>query len=78
MPQAQEQLRGKGFQTFESKNVPCGVTPTDGNPQCSQDDINKVIQVNPAIGTEVATSTKIVLTVGVSPGKASVPDLKGK
>jgi serine/threonine-protein kinase len=78
LPQAQEQLRGKGFQTFESKNVPCGVTPTDGNPQCSQDDINKVIQVNPAIGTEVATSTKIILTVGVSPGKASVPDLKNK
>jgi serine/threonine-protein kinase len=78
VPQAQDQLRGKGFQTFETKNVTCGVTPTNGSPQCGQDDINKVVQINPPAGTEVSTATKIVLTVGVAPGKASVPDLKGK
>jgi serine/threonine protein kinase/beta-lactam-binding protein with PASTA domain len=78
VPQAKESLIGKGFGTFETKNVPCGVPPTDGNPQCGQDDVNRVIQINPAVGTTVATNTKIILTVGVSPGKATVPALKGK
>ncbi|MEV6827629.1 Stk1 family PASTA domain-containing Ser/Thr kinase [Amycolatopsis sp. NPDC051102] len=79
VPQARETLNGKGFNgTIEQKQVTCGVTPTDGSPQCGQDDINKVIKIDPSVGTQVATSQKITLWVGVAPGKASVPDLKGK
>jgi serine/threonine-protein kinase len=78
VPQAREQLTTKGFSSFETKNVPCGVAPTNGNPECGQDDINKVVAINPTVGTQVTTDTKIILTVGSSPGKASVPDLKGK
>jgi len=79
VPQAREILITKGFNgTVETKNVTCGVQPTDGSPQCGQDDINRVIKIEPGVGIQVATNTKIILTVGVSPGKASVPDLKGK
>ncbi|WP_370969826.1 Stk1 family PASTA domain-containing Ser/Thr kinase [Amycolatopsis sp. cg9] len=78
VPQAKETLIGKGFKTFDTKNITCGVQPTDGSPSCTQDDINNVIKIDPGVGTQVATSTKITLYVGVAPGKASVPDLKGK
>jgi serine/threonine-protein kinase len=79
VPQARETLNGKGFTgTVETKQVTCGVQPTDGSPQCGQDDVNRVIKIDPTVGTQVATNTKIVLSVGVAPGKASVPDLKGK
>ncbi|WP_206784180.1 Stk1 family PASTA domain-containing Ser/Thr kinase [Amycolatopsis sp. MtRt-6] len=79
VPQARETLKSKGFDgTIETKQVTCGVAPTDGNPECTQDDINKVIKIDPSVGITVATNTKITLSVGVAPGKASVPDLKGK
>ncbi|MGW4521371.1 Stk1 family PASTA domain-containing Ser/Thr kinase [Amycolatopsis sp. NPDC004378] len=78
VPQARETLTSKGFNNFDQKSVVCGVQPTDGSPQCSQDDINKVIKIDPAVGTQVATSTKIALYVGVAPGKTTVPDLKGQ
>ncbi|MGW3994367.1 Stk1 family PASTA domain-containing Ser/Thr kinase [Amycolatopsis sp. NPDC004772] len=79
VPQARETLKSKGFDgTIEQKQITCGVTPTDGNPECTQDDINKVIKSDPSAGVSVATNTKITLYVGVAPGKASVPDLKGK
>ncbi|MDS0133027.1 MULTISPECIES: Stk1 family PASTA domain-containing Ser/Thr kinase [unclassified Amycolatopsis] len=79
VPQARETLKSKGFDgTIEQKQITCGVTPTDGNPECTQDDINKVIKSDPSAGISVATNTKITLYVGVAPGKASVPDLKGK
>ncbi|MFJ9784529.1 Stk1 family PASTA domain-containing Ser/Thr kinase [Amycolatopsis sp. NPDC101161] len=79
VPQAQEQLRSKGFQSIETKDVTCGgVAPTDGGPTCTQDDINKVVKIDPNVGTPVATDAKITLYKGVPPGKATVPDLKGK
>ncbi|MEU4251095.1 Stk1 family PASTA domain-containing Ser/Thr kinase [Amycolatopsis sp. NPDC026612] len=80
VPQARETLNNKGFNgTIEQKQVTCGgVQPTDGSPQCGQDDITRVIKIDPSVGTQVATSQKITLYVGVAPGKASVPDLKGK
>ncbi|MET8847013.1 Stk1 family PASTA domain-containing Ser/Thr kinase [Amycolatopsis sp. NPDC004625] len=79
VPQARETLNGKGFNgTIEQKQVTCGVQPTDGSPQCGDGDINRVIKIDPSVGTQVATSQKITLYVGVAPGKASVPDLKGK
>ncbi|WP_410616370.1 Stk1 family PASTA domain-containing Ser/Thr kinase [Amycolatopsis sp. lyj-109] len=79
VPQARETLKNRGFNgTLEPKQVTCGVPATDGNPECSQDDINKVIKTDPSAGVSVATDTKIVLYVGVAPGKASVPDLKNK
>ncbi|MET8993709.1 Stk1 family PASTA domain-containing Ser/Thr kinase [Amycolatopsis sp. Hca4] len=79
VPQARETLKSKGFDgTIEQKQVTCGVPPTDGNPECGQDDINKVIKSDPSPGVSVATNTKITLYVGVAPGKASVPDLANK
>ncbi len=79
VPQARETLKGKGFNgTLEQKQVTCGVPATDGNPECGQDDINKVIKTDPGAGVAVATDTKITLYVGVAPGKASVPDLSNK
>ncbi|HEY3468407.1 MAG TPA: Stk1 family PASTA domain-containing Ser/Thr kinase [Amycolatopsis sp.] len=79
VPQARETLISKGFNgTVEPKNVTCGVQPTDGSPSCTQDDINRVIKIDPSVGVQVATNTKITLYVGVAPGKAKVPDLKGK
>ncbi|MEV7093004.1 Stk1 family PASTA domain-containing Ser/Thr kinase [Amycolatopsis sp. NPDC051045] len=79
VPQAREALINKGFNgTVETKQVTCMVQPTDGSPQCGQDDVTRVIKIDPSVGTQVATSQKITLYVGVAPGKASVPDLKGK
>lgn len=79
VPQARETLISKGFNgTVEPKSVTCGVQPTDGSPQCGPDDVNRVIKIDPSVGTQVATNTKITLYFGVAPGKASVPDLKGK
>ncbi|WP_410637762.1 Stk1 family PASTA domain-containing Ser/Thr kinase [Amycolatopsis sp. lyj-346] len=79
VPQARETLKSKGFDgTIEPKQVTCGVPATDGNPECGQDDINKVIKTDPSAGVSVAPNTKITLYVGTAPGKASVPDLKGK
>ncbi|ADJ41875.1 serine/threonine protein kinase [Amycolatopsis mediterranei S699] len=79
VPQARETLISKGFTgTVEQKQVTCGVQPTDGNPQCGQDDVNRVIKIDPGVGTQVASTQKMTLYVGVAPGKSSVPDLKGK
>ncbi|MBE8519138.1 Stk1 family PASTA domain-containing Ser/Thr kinase [Amycolatopsis sp. H6(2020)] len=79
VPQAREILKSKGFDgTIEQKPVTCGVTPTDGNPECTQDDINKIIKSDPGAGVSVATNTKITLYVGAAPGKTSVPDLTNK
>ncbi len=80
VPQAREALNNKGFNgTIEQKQVTCGgVQPTDGSPQCDLDDVTRVIKIDPSVGTQVATSQKITLYVGVAPGKASVPDLKNK
>ncbi|UOZ09046.1 Stk1 family PASTA domain-containing Ser/Thr kinase [Amycolatopsis sp. WQ 127309] len=78
VPQARETLTGAGFNSIGTKNVTCGVQPTDGSPQCEQGDVNRVIKIDPASGTPVSTDAKITLYVGVAPGKARVPDLKGK
>ncbi|OXM71302.1 Stk1 family PASTA domain-containing Ser/Thr kinase [Amycolatopsis vastitatis] len=79
VPQARETLNSKGFTgSIEQKQVTCGVQPTDGSPQCTQDDVNRVIKIDPTVGTVVATNTKITLYVGVAAGKSNVPDLKGK
>ncbi|MFF1607780.1 Stk1 family PASTA domain-containing Ser/Thr kinase [Amycolatopsis sp. NPDC058278] len=79
VPQARETLISKNLTgTVEQKQVTCGVQPTDGSPQCGQDDVNRVVKVDPGVGTQVASTQKITLYVGVPPGKANVPDLKGK
>jgi serine/threonine protein kinase/beta-lactam-binding protein with PASTA domain len=78
VPQARETLTSAGFTSIETKNVTCGVQPTDGSPQCEQGDVNRVIKIDPAAGVTVSTGTKIALYVGVAPGKARVPDLKNK
>ncbi|GHG04649.1 MULTISPECIES: Stk1 family PASTA domain-containing Ser/Thr kinase [Amycolatopsis] len=79
VPQAREMLSSSGFNgKVDQKPVTCGVQPTDGSPSCTQEDVNRVVKVDPAAGVSVAPNTTITLYVGVAPGKANVPDLKGK
>ncbi|MEV6440609.1 Stk1 family PASTA domain-containing Ser/Thr kinase [Amycolatopsis sp. NPDC051716] len=79
VPQAREMLSSNGFNgKVDQKQVTCGVQPTDGSPSCTQDDVNRVVKVDPAVGVSVAPNTTITLYVGVAPGKSNVPDLKGK
>ena len=76
---AKDALRDKGFTTFApNKTIVCGVPSTGSGPTCTQDDINKVIAIEPGVGTPVSTTAQITLTIGVGPGKASVPDLSNK
>ncbi|GAA3535212.1 Stk1 family PASTA domain-containing Ser/Thr kinase [Amycolatopsis ultiminotia] len=77
---AKDQLQSAGFSSFgPNKQIVCGVTPANpGDPSCTEDQIDKVIAIDPAAGTTVATTTQITLTVGVRPGSVTVPDLNGK
>ncbi|SFW52938.1 Stk1 family PASTA domain-containing Ser/Thr kinase [Amycolatopsis australiensis] len=75
---AKNTLREKGFNNFApNKTVVCGVPDGNGNTPCTTDQINQVIAVTPDVGTPVATSAQITLTIGQKPGQATVPELKG-
>ncbi|MFB9929140.1 Stk1 family PASTA domain-containing Ser/Thr kinase [Amycolatopsis halotolerans] len=78
--QAKSQLQQVGFSSFgPTKNVVCG--PEANNPggqSCTEDQIDKVIAIDPQVGASVPTSTTITLTIGVKPGSTTVPDLQGK
>ncbi|SDX34237.1 serine/threonine protein kinase [Amycolatopsis xylanica] len=74
--EAGSQLRSAGF-VYEKIPIPCGVQNT-GKINCTNEQINKVLAVDPSAGAKVPTTTKIKLTVGVNPGKVQVPDLVGK
>ncbi|MFD8492464.1 Stk1 family PASTA domain-containing Ser/Thr kinase [Amycolatopsis sp. NPDC059657] len=74
--EAGTQLRSAGF-TFERIPVPCGAQSTAKVP-CTTEQIGKVIAIDPAAGSKVATTIKLKLTVGVAPGKVAVPDLATK
>ncbi|MEV4595799.1 Stk1 family PASTA domain-containing Ser/Thr kinase [Amycolatopsis sp. NPDC049253] len=79
---AKSELQAAGFSSFGA-NVPvvCGAADPSTNPNgqtCGDDQIDKVLAINPSAGQNVATSTQIVLTVGVRPGQGTVPDLTGK
>jgi eukaryotic-like serine/threonine-protein kinase len=78
---AKDDLRTLGFDSFNpDKQVICGgdaAGGAGGAPTCSENEIGKVISIDPAAGQEIAVSTKLTLTVGVAPGKVAVPDLKG-
>ncbi|GLZ32663.1 serine/threonine protein kinase [Lentzea sp. NBRC 105346] len=58
-------------------NVQCTATPTAGAP-CGPDDVGKVIDTDPAEGTQVAKRSKITLKVGSSPEQVPVPDVTNK
>ncbi|OXM51469.1 Stk1 family PASTA domain-containing Ser/Thr kinase [Amycolatopsis alba] len=76
---AKDTLRGAGFNSFEpTKKVPCTGEAVSGMPACDENDIDKVIAINPNVGQVTPTSEKITLTVGSKPGKVKAPDLKGK
>ncbi|WP_370950489.1 Stk1 family PASTA domain-containing Ser/Thr kinase [Amycolatopsis sp. cg5] len=75
--EAGNQLRSTGFTAFERIPVPCGAQST-GKATCSTEQIGKVVAIDPAVGSKVATSTKLKLSVGVAPGKVQVPDLATK
>jgi serine/threonine-protein kinase len=79
LPQARAKLNSSGFNNIQTKTVTCGGAqqPTDGI-NCTADDANKVVAVDPTVGTQVSTASQITLTVGQAPGKATVPDLSGK
>ncbi|MEU8630897.1 Stk1 family PASTA domain-containing Ser/Thr kinase [Amycolatopsis sp. NPDC048633] len=75
---AKNTLREKGFNNFgANKAVVCGVPDSSGNTPCTNDQINQVISVTPDVGTPVATSAQITLTIGQKPGNSKVPELKG-
>ncbi|WIY04384.1 Stk1 family PASTA domain-containing Ser/Thr kinase [Amycolatopsis mongoliensis] len=75
---AKNTLREKGLNNFApNKMVPCGIPDASGNVACTNDQVNKVIAITPDVGTPVATSAQITLTIGQPPGTATVPDLKG-
>ncbi|MFF0144474.1 serine/threonine-protein kinase [Amycolatopsis sulphurea] len=76
---AKAALQSAGFSSFgQNKTVPCGVSPANpGDPTCTDDQIDKVLAIDPAAGSTVATSTQITLTVGVRPDSVQVPDLHG-
>lgn len=78
--QAKAQLQQAGFSSFApQKSVVCG--PEASNPgglTCTEDQIGKVIAIDPQVGASVPTTSTITLTVGQQPGKTTVPDLQGK
>ncbi|WP_284743392.1 Stk1 family PASTA domain-containing Ser/Thr kinase [Amycolatopsis sp. RTGN1] len=75
---AKNTLREKGFNNFApNKTVPCGVPDASGNTPCTNDQVNQVISLTPDVGTPVATTAQITLTIGTAPGKVKVPELKG-
>ncbi|WP_033291532.1 Stk1 family PASTA domain-containing Ser/Thr kinase [Amycolatopsis jejuensis] len=78
--EAKSQLQNAGFSAFApNKQVVCGAEATNpGGLTCTEDQINKVIAIDPAAGQTVPTTTQITLTVGVRPGSVTVPDLHGK
>jgi len=76
---AKTTLRESGLNNFApNKTVACTGTPQADGLSCNQDQVNKVIKVEPGVGTPVANSAQITLTIGASPKQVDVPDLKGK
>ncbi|MEU9685944.1 Stk1 family PASTA domain-containing Ser/Thr kinase [Amycolatopsis japonica] len=76
---AKDTLRAAGFNSFEpTKKVPCTGEAVNGLPACDENQIDKVIAINPAEGQVTPTTDRITLTVGAKPGKVKTPDLKGK
>ncbi|ASR33673.1 serine/threonine protein kinase [Prauserella marina] len=76
--QAKNTLRSHGFTNFgDQENVVCGDQPNGKPPQCSPDDIGKVIGTTPQTSERVALDQQIKLRVGVGPNKVQVPDLTG-
>ncbi|MFC3450406.1 Stk1 family PASTA domain-containing Ser/Thr kinase [Amycolatopsis speibonae] len=75
---ATDTLRGAGFNSLETKKVPCTGEAVNGLPACDENDIDKVIAINPNAGQVTLTTNKVTLTVGSKPGKVKAPDLKGK
>ncbi len=75
---ARDSLRTAGFTKQDSKPVVCGVPDAKGATACDENDIGKVIAINPAEGSMTPTTQMITLTIGAKPGKVKAPDLKGK
>ncbi|WP_199430669.1 Stk1 family PASTA domain-containing Ser/Thr kinase [Qaidamihabitans albus] len=75
--QAVAELRDDGFNNFNRQNVPCGGEETDGEPSCTADQIDRVINTDPQATERVPTSEQITIQVGVAPAKVKVPDLTG-
>ncbi|MGV9297173.1 Stk1 family PASTA domain-containing Ser/Thr kinase [Amycolatopsis sp. NPDC003676] len=77
---AKSQLQQAGFSSFgPTKYVVCGPEASNpGGQTCTEDQIDKVIAIDPQVGASVPTTTTITLTVGQKPGSATVPDLQGK
>jgi serine/threonine-protein kinase len=79
---AKDTLRAKGFTAFNPpKNVVCGASPTGQTvtgPTCTADQVDKVIAIDPAVNSKIATDTPLTLTIGVAPAKVPTPSLAGK
>jgi serine/threonine-protein kinase len=76
---AKADLQRAGFSNFNpNKMVVCGGQPVAGQPTCTEDQVNQVIAIDPAVGKQVPTSTAITLWVGATPGTVPAPNLVGK
>jgi beta-lactam-binding protein with PASTA domain/predicted Ser/Thr protein kinase len=61
------------------KNITCGgPTPPASGPTCTADQVNKVVDTDPAAGTSVAPNSTVTLLVGVAPAQVTMPDLTGQ
>jgi serine/threonine-protein kinase len=74
---AETTLRDAGFVNITRTGVQCKPQP-DGTTPCTAEQINKVISTTPGATVPTALNAQITLFYGEQPGKATVPDLKGK
>ncbi|MGH3858044.1 Stk1 family PASTA domain-containing Ser/Thr kinase [Actinokineospora sp.] len=84
MPDVTDQIEPQAIQTLTEKGlkinrtvVPCQPA-ADGSPTCGPDRIGKVIGTDPAAGATVRKGDTVMVRIGGSPGKVTVPDLTGK
>jgi serine/threonine-protein kinase len=77
---ASETLRTAGFEDISNPpaTVICGVTAPAGQQTCTDDQIGKVLSIDPPVGKQVAKTTSIKLTIGKAPAKVPVPSLAGR
>jgi eukaryotic-like serine/threonine-protein kinase len=76
-PEANRQLREKGFSQVGSELVPCQAKPDGSAGECGPDSIGKVIGTDPKPNAQMKKSDKITLRVGAPAEKVAVPDVKG-
>ncbi|MEU5691083.1 Stk1 family PASTA domain-containing Ser/Thr kinase [Actinosynnema sp. NPDC020468] len=73
---ARSEIEAQGL-GFELVPVPCQPGVGGAPAPCTAENIDKVIDTNPAAGAEVDKFSKVSVRVGTNPEQVAVPDLKG-